>query len=130
MTVNSIKKIKSIDSEEWTVIGDFITYIENEVRKIVNENLKILDYYESEDFQKIKATCDVMMSSQREFNEYINEKVQSISKLFGTRVVRNETVVDDQTIIFVLTKKQLHHLLQRYRQQCLQVLKTVHWSMW
>lgn len=95
-TVNSIKKIKNIDSEEWTVIGDFITYIENEVRKIVNENLKILDYYESEDFQKIKATCDVMMSSQREFNEYINEKVQSISKLFGTRVVRNETVVDDQ----------------------------------
>lgn len=36
------------------------------------------------------------MSSQREFNEYINEKVQSISKLFGTRVVRNETVTDDE----------------------------------
>ncbi len=36
------------------------------------------------------------MSSQKEFNEYINEKVQSIANLFGTRVVRNETVIDDQ----------------------------------
>ena len=47
-------------------------------------------------FKKIKDTCDALMSTQREFNEYINEKVQSISKLFGTRVVRNETVVDDE----------------------------------
>ena len=31
-----------------------------------------------------------------QFNEYINEKVQSISTLFGTRVVRSETVVDDE----------------------------------
>lgn len=36
------------------------------------------------------------MSTQREFNEYINEKVQSISKLFGTRVVRNETTNNDE----------------------------------
>ena len=36
------------------------------------------------------------MSTQREFNEYINEKVQSISQLFGTRVVRNETINDDE----------------------------------
>lgn len=95
-TVNSIKKIKNLESEEWHVIGDFIVHIGDEIEKIVGENQKILDYYESEDFQKIKETCDVLMSSQREFNEYINQKVQSISKLFGTRVVRNETVTEDE----------------------------------
>ena len=36
------------------------------------------------------------MKSQREFNEYIDEKVQSISTLFGKRVVRNETTVNDE----------------------------------
>ena len=95
-TVNSIKKIKTIDSEEWTIIGDFINYISNEVKKVVENNKIILDYYESSDFMKIKETCDVLMSSQREFNEYINEKVQSISALFGSRVVRNETVNEDE----------------------------------
>ena len=95
-TVNSIKKIKNMESEEWDVIDDFITYIRNEAEKIVNQNQQILDYYESVDFQKIKDTCEVLMSSQREFNEYINKKVQSISTLFGTRVVRNETVAEDE----------------------------------
>lgn len=53
-------------------------------------------YYASPDFSKIKDTCEALMSTQREFNEYINENVQSISTLFGTRVVRSETVVDDE----------------------------------
>ena len=35
-----------------------------------------MDYYESIEFKKIKDTCNVLMSSQKEFNEYINEKVQ------------------------------------------------------
>lgn len=95
-TVNSIKKIKTIDSKEWTVIGDFIIHHKRELEKIVNNNQRILDYYESSEFLKIKETCETMMSSQREFNEYINEKIQSISKLFGTRVVRNETINDDE----------------------------------
>lgn len=94
-TVNSIKKIKSLESEEWDIIGDFIAHIGDEIEKIVNSNQKILDYYDSLDFKKIKDTCEVLMSSQREFNEYINEKVQSISKLFGTRIVRNETIAND-----------------------------------
>ena len=93
-TVNSIKKIKTIDSEEWDVIGDFISHIKGEIEKIVSTNQKILDYYESPDFVKIKDTCETLMSTQREFNEY--EKVQSISKLFGTRVVRNETTNNDE----------------------------------
>lgn len=95
-TVNSIKKIKTIDSEEWDVIGDLIANLASEIAKVVKENQRILEYYESESFLRIKETCDVLMSSQREFNEYISEKVQSISQLFGTRVVRNETIHDDE----------------------------------
>ena len=95
-TINSIKKIKTIDSEEWDIIEDYILNIDNEVKKVVNKNLKILEYYESSDFKKIKETCKVLMNTQREFNEYINEKVQSISKLFGTRVVRKETINNDE----------------------------------
>lgn len=95
-TVNSIKKIKSLDSEEWSLIEDFITRLKADIERIVASNQRILDYYASPDFQKIKETCEVLMSSQREFNEYINEKVHSISELFGTRVVRNETVNEDE----------------------------------
>lgn len=95
-TVNSINKIKSLDSEEWSLIGDFMDHIKSEVDQIVSANQQILAYYDSPDFLKIKETCEALMSSQREFNEYINEKVQSISQLFGTRVVRNETVNDDE----------------------------------
>lgn len=36
------------------------------------------------------------MNTQREFNEYIIEKVQRVSQLFGTRVVRNETINSDE----------------------------------
>ncbi len=95
-TVNSIKKIKSLDSEEWSLIGDFIDHTKSDVESIISANQRILAYYESSDFQKIKETCEGLMSSQREFNEYIDEKVRSISQLFGTRVVRNETINDDE----------------------------------
>ena len=95
-TVNSIKKIKSVDSEEWDLIGDFMNQLKNKIELIVEKNQKILAYYESPDFLRIKETCGALMSSQREFNEYIAEKVQSISKLFGTRVVRNATINDDE----------------------------------
>lgn len=94
-TVNSIKKIKDIDSEEWSLIGDFIIRIKSDIEAIININQQILAYYESSSFAKIKETCEALMSSQKEFNEYINEKVQSIAHLFGTRVVRNETINDD-----------------------------------
>ncbi|MGL5625780.1 hypothetical protein, partial [Cetobacterium sp.] len=95
-TVNSIKKIRTIDSEEWGFINDFMTNIKIEMEKIINKNQKIVQYYESSDFFKIKKTCDVLMNSQRDFNEYINEKIQSISQLFGTRIVRNETISDNE----------------------------------
>lgn len=95
-TVNSIKKIKTIDSEEWDIVGNFIDHINGEIKNIVSRNQIILEYYESPDFFKIKETCEVLMSTQREFNEYITEKVESISRLFGTRVVRNETINEDE----------------------------------
>ena len=95
-TVNSIKKIKVIDSEEWELIGDFMTHIKSEMIKIVDKNNKIVEYYESPEFFKVKETCEVLMSTQREFNEYITEKVETISHLFGTRIVRNKTINDDE----------------------------------
>lgn len=95
-TVSSIKKIKTIDSEEWSIIETFINHIKKEIEKIVSKHQKILEYYESPSFLKIKETCEVLMSTQREFNEYIKEKVDSISHLFGTRIVRNETINEDE----------------------------------
>lgn len=95
-TVNSIKRVKTVDSEEWGIIRNFKNHLKSEIEKLVKINQSILDYYESQEFLKVKQTCEVLMKSQREFNEYINEKVQSISQLFGTRVVRNETIHDDK----------------------------------
>ena len=95
-TVNSIKKIKTTDSDEWDLIRVFTQQIKHEIEVIVDRNQRILDYYESSDFMKIKKTCESLMNSQKEFNDYIKEKVESISRLFGTRVVRNETISDDE----------------------------------
>lgn len=95
-TINSINKIKTLDSEEWNLIKNFMFNLKNDIEKIIEKNQQILEYYESNDFLKIEQTCKILMNSQKEFNEYINEKIQLISKLFGTRVVRNETVADDK----------------------------------
>ena len=95
-TVSNIKKIKNVDSEEWDILDNFISGIEENVGKIIEKNQQILDYYNSQDFQKIRTTCDSLMDSQREFNEYIEEKVRTISSLFGTSIVRNETVNEDE----------------------------------
>lgn len=95
-TVNSIKKVKSPDSDEWQVIRKYIKTADDDIRKVVWENERILKYYESVDFLKIKTACETLMSTQRDFNEYITEKADSISHLFGTRVVRNETINDDE----------------------------------
>lgn len=95
-TVNAIKQTKTVESEEWNVIDKVITQEESAVRRIVQENREILDYYASPDFQLIRGTCYSLMQSQKDFNAYIGDKVRSISTLFGTRVTRNETVVDDE----------------------------------
>lgn len=94
--VSSIKKIKTWDSEEWDIIEKVITNTENSVNQIVERNQQILDYYDSSDFEQIKSVCNSLMESQKEFNEYINEKAQSISALFGSRVVRSETEINDE----------------------------------
>ena len=39
---------------------------------------------------------ETLINSQKEFNEYIGKKVNSVANLFGTRVIRNETVNDDE----------------------------------
>lgn len=95
-TVNSIKKIKNVNSDEWTVIKNYILRAKKEVETIIQGNLKIIKYYKSQDFLDIKNACKTLMQSQKDFNDYISEKANSISKLFGTRVVRNETINNDE----------------------------------
>lgn len=95
-TVNSIKKIKTLDSEEWDLILDFIETHQKQLEDIVSTNKTIVEYYNSSNFQKIKETCSELMNSQRDFNNYIIEKTESISKLFGTRVVRSNTLHEDE----------------------------------
>lgn len=94
-TVNKIQKIKEIDCAEWSVIDGYISNIESQIYKIIEDDKKISSYYESDEFKKIKETCNALNLSRKEFNEYIEEKTESISKLFGTRVVRNETQNSD-----------------------------------
>lgn len=94
-TVNSISKIKNLESDEWEMIENLISDTRAKVNEIISFDKKIHDYYESSDFKKIKETCSLITSSQKEFNDYIKEKAESISKLFGTRVVRNETENED-----------------------------------
>ena len=94
-TINSIQKIKQIDSIEWDMLEKFITGIDNQVQQIVQDDKRISQYYESDYFARIKETCNAINVSRKEFNEYIEEKAQSISELFGTRIVRNETQNED-----------------------------------
>ena len=95
-TVNSIKKVKTSNSEEWDFIDKIIKITEEDVKKIVEKNNKIFRYYNSQSFFTIKNTVDALLNTQREFNTYIDEKVKSISNLFGTRVLRNETDIEDE----------------------------------
>ena len=106
-TINSIKRIKYNDSDEWYTINKFIAGIEADVKKIIDRNNQILDYYNSEEFTRLKSTCDSLMSSQKEFNEYIDEKVKSISGLFGTNIVREDTVIEDEYNYIHTYKKSL-----------------------
>ena len=124
-TVNSIKKIKSLESEEWEIIGDFIVHIESEIEKIVNKNQKILDYYESEDFQKIKDTCEVLMSSQREFNEYLTRRYNQFQSFLERGLFETKQLQMMSMIIFVRTRKRFLHLRRKFQQQFLQVLKII-----
>lgn len=94
-TINNIQMIKQIDSQEWCMLDKLITNIKSQVSKIVDDDKKISNYYASEDFKKLKDTCNSLYLAHKEFNEYINKKAKSISKLFGTRVVRNETHHED-----------------------------------
>ena len=94
-TINSIQKIKQINSDEWDMLNTFITNIENQIDNIVADDNLIREYYNSSEFAQIKETCNALNDSRKDFNEYIEEKAQSISKLFGTRVVRNETQNED-----------------------------------
>ncbi len=93
---SSIRKIKKSDSEDWDLLGKIIFNTDKDVKKIIDKNNLLLKYYNSDAFAKLKETCNNLMESQREFNEYIDEKVKSITDLFGTQVARNETTHEDE----------------------------------
>ncbi len=90
-----LKQIKKADDFEMSIINKKVFTIETCIKGIVNLNNKILGYYNSDNFIKIKNTYSSLIESQKEFNEYIDEKVKSIANLFGTRVIRNETIITD-----------------------------------
>lgn len=94
-TVNNIRKVKMPDSYEWTLIDDSIKNVRVEIDTLNKRNLQIAEWYESPDFDKIKTTCASLMNSQKEFNDYINEKAQKIAEYFGVRTVRSETINND-----------------------------------
>lgn len=86
-----VKKVKDVNSGEWNVFDIFMAEKFEAMKVVVDRSQRILDYYESPEFAQIREACNSLMNSQREFNEYIDEKAQSIAKMFGSRVVRNET---------------------------------------
>ncbi|MBQ7699349.1 MAG: HNH endonuclease [Clostridia bacterium] len=94
-TIHNIKKVKSSDSEEWDILDKIIEQSNDEITRIIDNRKIILDYYRSYEFKEIKETCESLMSKQREFNGYIDEKAKAISILFGTNITRNSTLHED-----------------------------------
>ena len=92
----NVRKMKSVDPAEWELLEKPVREIEAEAKELLELNKKILNYYSSPDFEKIKSTCQAMINSQKEFNDYIKQQVDSISCLLGKRTDREETIFEDQ----------------------------------
>lgn len=103
----SIHKIKTVGGFEWLRIDDCFNEANDKIQKLLAEDKKISDYYDSSEFAKIKQTCDALTQSQKEFNEYISEKASLIATLFGKKVVRDETQHND---IFNYNRKYVKSL--------------------
>lgn len=93
--INTIAKIKTINEVEWIIVNKNIDLINEEILKIYEENKKLSSYYSSFNFSVVKQSCHKLIESQRDFNKYIEEKMQNITTLFGNRIVRNETKYED-----------------------------------
>ena len=105
--VNDIQKIKKVDSFEWNMLDELINSTNNCIKEVIKKDEKIKEYYDSEEFENIKEASKLLMQSHIEFNEYISQKAESISKLFGTKIVRNETTNEDIYNYVRLYKKSL-----------------------
>ena len=95
-TMHDIQKIKALDSGEWSILKGIINTTSDKVKVILDRNMQIINYYSSDEFNKIKETCNNLMGVQKEFNEYIDEKAQSLETLFGRKVIRKETSNNDK----------------------------------
>lgn len=91
-----INNIKTCNTVEWMKIDRELDAIKATVSSISERNSKIAEYYESSDFATIKHACSALMDAQYEFNEYIRQKVNSISDYFGIRISRTQTVNSDK----------------------------------
>lgn len=94
--VNVIPKIKSPDGDKIYPVEAVIKDAKQRVSKIVEENNEVIEYYKSSEFVNLKKACESLMLSQKEFNDYIEQKVNSISTYLGNAVVRNDTIVEDK----------------------------------
>ena len=93
--VPSIQKISGLTNDAWYTITRMVSALEMQIRDTIQEDRRLSDYYASEKFQKIKQTCENITKSQKDFNEYIDEKARSITSLFSSRVIREETQIND-----------------------------------
>ena len=91
-----ISRIKDVNNEHWALLDKEITIRENAINDVITINKKRLDYYTSPSFIRIKKLCDSLLASQRSFNEYLDEKINNLSLLFGGKnISREETIYDD-----------------------------------
>lgn len=87
-----LEKVNSVYSDDWAVLDNEIDKCDYNIKKIVSDDNMIKQYYESQDFYRIKELCNTMIQAKKEFNDYIEEKKNRINDLFGKRITREETI--------------------------------------
>lgn len=90
------KKIKTADSEDWSLLNSFMSDKQNQIYKIIDQNLSLISYYDSPDFLSVQQACKDLMDNQREFNEYVQSKADNIAQQFGKLAARTETIFEDE----------------------------------
>ena len=93
---NLINNLKTYNAVEWISIDKDLNDIQETINSVIEKNTNLAKYYESSDFTTVKQACSTLMDSQHEFNEYIQQKVDSISNYFGIRISRTQTENQDK----------------------------------
>lgn len=91
INIYQLENINNIYSYDWTILDEEINKLDYNIKKIISDDNMIKQYYESNDFLRIKESCEVLIQAKKEFNSYIEEKKNKITDLFGKRIKREET---------------------------------------